>query len=167
MRFHHSSRRIPYPVLAMNCDWKAGELSLTYTRTEPDGDTIRKPTDCVSRFRAAMGPDIEIRETAYIMGLSRSNQLRTFFKLSDGSVSGCMIDPRLIFSRLLLDHAQAFVLAHNHPSGNCAPSLADKKLTKTIYRASESLDIPLLDHIIVTTDSFYSFADSDPHSLSS
>lgn len=151
----------------MNCDWKAGELALTYTRTEPDGDTIRQAIDCVPRFRAAMGPEIELREQAYIIGLSRSNQLRTFFKLADGSVSGCIIDPRLIFSRLLLEHAQAFILAHNHPSGNCAPSLADRKLTKSIYRASQSLDIPLLDHIIVTTDSYYSFAGSDPQSLSS
>jgi DNA repair protein RadC len=60
----------------------------------------------------------------------------------------------------LLDNCAAFILSHNHPSGNHSPSLSDKKLTQQFVSVGNALDLPMLDHIIITEGGFYSFATS-------
>ena len=142
----------------MNYDWKAGELALTYNRTEPDGPKVTRDTDLLKILRPLYDPDIEVRERFFIVGLSRSNNLRSCFELSAGGCAGCVVDPKLVFSRLLLDNCAAFICSHNHPSGNPSPSQADKNLTQSLQEAGRVLDIKLLDHIIVTADSHLSFA---------
>jgi len=142
----------------MNYDWKAGELALTYNRTEPDGPKVTRDTDLLKILRPLYDPDIEVRERFFIVGLSRSNNLRSCFELGAGGCAGCVVDPKLVFSRLLLDNCAAFICSHNHPSGNPTPSEADKRLTQTLQQAGKTLDITLLDHIIVTADKHISFA---------
>lgn len=142
----------------MNYDWKAGELALTYNRTEPDGPKVTRDTDLLKILRPLYDPDIEVRERFFIVGLSRSNHLRSCFELSAGGCAGCVVDPKLVFSRLLLDNCAAFICSHNHPSGNPSPSQADKNLTQSLQEAGRVLDIKLLDHIIVTADSHLSFS---------
>ena len=143
----------------MNYDWKAGELALTYKRTEPDGPKITRAEDLLKIIRPLYGDEIEVREKFFVIGVSRSNKLRSCFELSAGGCAGCVVDPKLVFSRLLLDNCAAFVCSHNHPSGNPAPSMADKNLTKNLKEAGKVLDIAMLDHIIVTADNHLSFAD--------
>ena len=143
----------------MEYDGKAGELALTYNRTEPDGPKVTRSTDLVKFLRPLYDPDLEVRERFFIVGLSRSNKIRSCFELSAGGCSGCVVDPKLVFSRLLLDNCAAFICSHNHPSGTPSPSLADKNLTKNLKDGGKVLDIALLDHIIVTSDSHLSFAD--------
>lgn len=140
--------------------WKAGELALTYTRTAPDGDAVTQSAHIHSRLREAYGDSIEVVETAVVIGLSRANKVRSVFKVSTGGASGTVIDPKVVFSRLLLDNCAAFILSHNHPSGNHRPSGSDINLTKSFVKAGKVLDLPMLDHIIVTTDSYFSFADN-------
>ena len=142
----------------MNYDWKAGELALTYNRTEPDGPKVTRDTDLLKILRPLYDPDIEVRERFFIVGLSRSNHLRSCFELSAGGCAGCVVDPKLVFSRLLLDNCAAFICSHNHPSGNPSPSQADKNLTQSLQEAGRVLNIKLLDHIIVTADSHLSFS---------
>jgi len=143
----------------MNYDWKAGELALTYNRTEPDGPKVTMATDLVKFLRPLYDPDLEVRERFFIVGVSRSNKIRSCFEVGAGGCSGCVVDPKLVFSRLLLDNCAAFICSHNHPSGNPSPSMADKNLTQTLQLAGTTLDIKLLDHIIVTSDSYKSFAE--------
>lgn len=143
----------------MNYDWKAGELALTYNRTEPDGPRVAMAVDLVKFLRPLYDPDLEVRERFFIVGLSRSNNIRSCFELSAGGCAGCVVDPKLVFSRLLLDNCAAFVCSHNHPSGNPSPSMSDKNLTRTLKDGGKLLDIAMLDHIIITSDKWNSFAE--------
>ena len=79
--------------------------------------------------------------------------------ISKGGIHGTVADLRLIFSVALTSLASAIIVAHNHPSGNLQPSDADSRLTQKIKAAGNQLDITLLDHIILTKESYYSFAD--------
>jgi DNA repair protein RadC len=81
------------------------------------------------------------------------------FEVSSGGVTGTVADPKLIFVAALKANACAIVISHNHPSGNLKPSQQDEQLTQKINQAGKFLDIKLLDHIIVTSEGYYSFAD--------
>lgn len=140
-------------------NWKAGELALTYNRTEPDGPSITRSADLVKFIRPLYGGEIEVREKFFVVGVSRSNKIRSCFELSAGGCAGCVVDPKLVFSRLLLDNCSAFICSHNHPSGTTTPSMADKRLTENLKEAGKYLDIALLDHVIVTANGYKSFAD--------
>lgn len=93
------------------------------------------------------------------MFLDRSHQVFAYKLLSSGGMTGTVVDPRLLFQTALLCHATEIVLLHNHPSSNVQPSEADKFLTKEIADAGKLLEIKILDHIIMTTDGYYSFSD--------
>ena len=81
------------------------------------------------------------------------------YEVSSGGITGTVADPRLILAAAIKSLAVAIVLAHNHPSGNLKPSQADEQLTAKIKEAAKYHDINVLDHIIVTPDAYYSFAD--------
>lgn len=98
-------------------------------------------------------------EEFWILCLNNSNKIIYKFQISKGGITGTMVDLRLIFKTLFEQNATSLILAHNHPSGNLTPSEADKNLTKRIKEASKQLDINLLDHLIVTENGYFSFAD--------
>ncbi|WP_306551061.1 JAB domain-containing protein [Daejeonella sp.] len=79
--------------------------------------------------------------------------------LSKGGITGTIADVRLILSVALKTLASGLILAHNHPSGNLKPSEADKQITSKIRQAAKLLDIELLDHIIISSEGYYSFTD--------
>lgn len=78
---------------------------------------------------------------------------------STGSVAGCTCDTRTVFGIALKVNASAIIIAHNHPSGNLKPSKADIKLTHQFNKAGKILELQLLDHLIITREGYYSFAD--------
>lgn len=83
-----------------------------------------------------------------------------FYELSTGGVSGTVADPKLVFVAALKVNASNIILCHNHPSGNLKPSKADEQLTLKLKEAGKNLNLPVIDHIIITADSgYYSFAD--------
>jgi DNA repair protein RadC len=92
--------------------------------------------------------------------LNRGNQVLGVYSMSKGGVSGTIVDAKLVFSVALKCNASSIIIAHNHPSGSLTPSEADKRLTQKLKKASQYLDIVLLDHIIVTKEDFYSFSDN-------
>lgn len=81
------------------------------------------------------------------------------YVVSTGVVLATIADPKLIFAAAIKGSATAIILAHNHPSGQLKPSDADISLTKKLKEGGEFLEIPVLDHIIVTSENYYSFAD--------
>jgi DNA repair protein RadC len=81
------------------------------------------------------------------------------YQLSKGGITGTIADVRLILSVALKTLASGLILAHNHPSGNLKPSEADKHITSKIRQAAKLLDIELLDHIIISSEGYYSFMD--------
>ena len=102
---------------------------------------------------------IELVEQFKILLLDRSNSCLGISHISTGSISGCLVDPKIIFATVLKARASSVILAHNPPSGNLQPSQADIELTKKLKAGGALLDVAVLDHLIVTPFSYYSFAD--------
>ena len=121
---------------------------------------ITSSKDCAEVLRACFNADTMLwREEFILLCLNRANKVIGFFKVSSGGISGTVADPKVIFTVLLNSGASAFILAHNHPSGNLKPSEADIKLTKQIVQGANLLSLSCLDHIIITNESHLSFAD--------
>lgn len=102
---------------------------------------------------------IELLEQFKVMFTNRAQKVLGIFELSTGGISGTVTDPKLIFAAALKAVACGMILAHNHPSGNLQPSQADIQLTRKIKDAGKLLEIQLLDHIILTSEGYFSFAD--------
>ena len=102
--------------------------------------------------------DLE-HEEFWILFLNNSNKVLHKAQLSKGGITGTLVDVRIVMKQALELGAVAIILAHNHPSGTLRPSAADKQITQKIKVASETLDIKVLDHLIITQKSYYSFAD--------
>jgi len=102
---------------------------------------------------------IELVEEFKILLLNRNNKVLAIYELSTGGISGTIADPRLVFTAALKANAVSIVLCHNHPSGSLKPSRQDEELTQKMKSAGQFLDIKVLDHIIITAESYYSFAD--------
>jgi len=98
-------------------------------------------------------------EEFWIIYLNRRNAILASERLSMGGMTGTVIDVRLILKRALERRATSLVACHNHPSGNLEPSDQDKKITRQLKEAAAIMEIPLIDHLIVTQSGHYSFAD--------
>lgn len=99
-------------------------------------------------------------EEFWIIYLNNSNKVIQKKQLSKGGITGTLVDVRLVMKNAIEIGAVGIILVHNHPSGTLKPSAADKQLTSKLKTAGESLDIKVLDHIIVTEASYFSFADN-------
>ena len=102
---------------------------------------------------------IEMVEEFKVVFLNRANKAIGIYHASIGGTTGTVADPRLILIAALKVNAVSMILAHNHPSGNLKPSRADEEITQKIKGAAQFLDIKVLDHLIITAESFYSFAE--------
>tara|TARA_B100000378_G_scaffold220472_1_gene183873 strand:+ start:15194 stop:15616 length:423 start_codon:yes stop_codon:yes gene_type:complete len=103
---------------------------------------------------------IYLHESFKVVLLNNSNKVKGIYQISQGGITGTIVDLRLLFAVVLKSLSVAIILTHNHPSGVLQPSQADKNLTDKIRNAADLLDIKLLDHIIVTPDkSYFSFSD--------
>ncbi|WP_179319256.1 RadC family protein [Winogradskyella helgolandensis] len=100
-------------------------------------------------------------EEFWILYLNNSNKVIHKNQLSKGGITGTLVDVRLVLKNALEVGAIALILCHNHPSGTLKPSQADKDVTKKMKLAAQSLDISVLDHLIVTENAYYSFADEN------
>ncbi|TDG94938.1 RadC family protein [Cardinium endosymbiont of Culicoides punctatus] len=117
--------------------------------------------DSSAKAYALLRPDLtdKLIEEAWILLLNRSNYLIKKVKISSGGITATIVDPSSIF-RLVLEHqATGIILAHNHPSGDHSPSNADIQLTHRIVNAGKLLNIDIMDHIIFTDSSYFSFSD--------
>ena len=102
---------------------------------------------------------IEFVEQFKVMLLNRANKVLGIFEVSSGSATGTVADPKLIFVAAIKANACGIILAHNHPSGNLQPSQADIDLTRRMREGGKLLEVQVLDHLVVTCEGFYSFAD--------
>ncbi|MGB3776379.1 MAG: JAB domain-containing protein [Leeuwenhoekiella sp.] len=103
--------------------------------------------------------DIAHREAIVCLMLDNSNNPTGFSTISTGGITSALCDLRVLYQNVLISNSVAIILVHNHPSGTLKPSQPDKDLTIKVKAAGQLLDIKLLDHIILTESSFYSFAD--------
>lgn len=98
-------------------------------------------------------------EVFAVLFLNRANKINEFKIISEGGITGTVADPRIILKKALEEDAVSLILCHNHPSGSLKPSRADEELTYKIKEAAKFFDIKVLDHLIVSDDGYYSFAD--------
>jgi len=98
-------------------------------------------------------------EVFAVLYLNRANKVNHFEIISEGGITGTIADPRIILRKALEHDAINLILCHNHPSGSLKPSRADEQLTTKIKEAARFLDIAVMDHLIVSEDGYYSFAD--------
>jgi len=140
----------------------AAALELGRRRRGEDALENKKINSSVSVFEL-MQPIIgELQhEEFWIIYLNNSNKVIHKNQLSKGGITGTLVDVRLVLKQALEVGATGLILAHNHPSGTLKPSEADKQITNKLKLASESLDIKVLDHIIVTEKAYFSFADEN------
>lgn len=142
-------------------NYNLAEIEVSYKTTVKPSERRKITTskDAESIFREIWSHTMELKEEFYILLLNRSNKVLGWYKVSEGGMSGTVVDPKLIFSIALKGLACSIVLAHNHPSGNLSPSSQDIDLTKRLKQAGMLLEIPVLDHLILTNEGYYSFAD--------
>ncbi|MBI4649472.1 MAG: DNA repair protein RadC [Bacteroidia bacterium] len=119
--------------------------------------TIMKSDDVFNLFKPVLS-DLKYEEF-WILLLNRANKVVHKSRISQGGVSGTVIDVKLIIKMAIDKLSNAIILCHNHPSGNYEPSDLDIKITKQINEAARFMEISLLDHVIIAGDVYYSFAD--------
>jgi DNA repair protein RadC len=146
---------------AQNC-FQVSEVKLIYqTKVKAsERPQIRHSQDSHAILRQNWSDQIELLEEFYILFLNRQNRVTGIYLVSKGGVAGTVVDAKIVFAAAVKALASAIILAHNHPSGNLQPSQQDIDLTRKLKRAGETLDITILDHLILTPhDGYYSFAD--------
>ena len=142
--------------------FQVAEITVSY---QPKFKASERPTVSGSKdvynffFHNWDNTRIEMIEQFKIMLLNRANKILGIFTVSTGGVAGTVADPKVIFATALKGNASSIILAHNHPSGNLKPSEADRQLTNKLAQAGKLLDISVLDHLIITAEEYFSFAD--------
>lgn len=137
------------------------EITINYKMKQRQFDMpkITCSKDAEEYFRSIWTDKVEHIEESYIILLNRANKVVGYSKISMGGIAGTVIDSRVVFQTALKANASSIIIAHNHPSGNLKPSDADLTLTKKLKEAGAFLEIPFLDHLILTSDGYLSLAD--------
>jgi len=103
---------------------------------------------------------MDMREEFWLLMLDRGNRAKALYQVSSGGLHGTVCDPKLVYAAALKSLASSVILSHNHPSGQLRPSEEDIRLTKKLVEAGSFLDLPVHDHVIMSRDGYYSFADN-------
>lgn len=143
-------------------EFMVAEIKLQYSTKMPISKCLKVTSACQAAeiFKEHWdGNLLGLQEQFKIMLLNRSNKVIGIICISTGSITATVVDPKLIFGAALKAAATGLILAHNHPSGNLQPSEADKKLTQKLKSGALLLEMEILDHLIITEESFFSFAD--------
>lgn len=142
---------------------QVSEIAISYKPKVKAADryTIRFSKDAYNLLiREAFNTEtLEYKEYFKLVLLNRINKVLGITTISEGGMDGTVVDVRLILQTALLAHSSNIILAHNHPAGGLIPSSHDDKVTKKIKEAAKLMDITLYDHLIVTGDNYYSYAD--------
>lgn len=135
------------------------EFTLKKNDTDFKKVKIRGSKDASDYARNFYHDDIEIYESFFIILLNRNNNTIGYAKISQGGVSGTVVDSKILLKYVIESLASGVIFVHNHPSGNLNPSNEDKNLTNKLKNALSIIDVNLLDHVILTKESYFSFAD--------
>lgn len=136
-----------------------GELTVTYKRTQKLTPNITNSKDLDTFIRPYFEECMDSHEEMRIIHLNNANYILNVHHHSKGGTAGTVADAKLILQQALLLKATGIVIIHNHPSGTLKPSLADMNLTAKLKTGCEILDLRLLDSMIITRETYYSFMD--------
>ena len=139
----------------------AKEVQVKYvTKNDVLKCKISRSRDSSEYARKIYPVQLDYREAFIAIYLNRAGETIGHATIGIGGLSGTVADAKVVFQHGLVCNASSVVLVHNHPSGNLTPSNSDKRLTDKMVEVGNVLDMPILDHIIITEDSYYSFADT-------
>jgi DNA repair protein RadC len=142
--------------------YKVAEVELSYKPSVRRKERL-KITSSKDAYQILMSTfregTIEHREYFKVLLLNQSNEVLGYQLVAEGGISACPVDIRVILQSAILTNASGVIVAHNHPSGNLEASSQDVSITQKIKEATRLLDIALLDHLVLTADSYTSFAD--------
>ena len=142
--------------------FEVNEVKLTY-RTKQKASERPKVFSSNSVYKVLLNcfdsDTIEYRESFKVLLLNRQNKVLGVMNISEGGIDGTTVDIRLILQAALLSNSSNIVISHNHPSGNPNPSKDDDYITMRVQRACDAMSIKLFDHIILSADSYFSYAD--------
>ncbi|NLU94889.1 JAB domain-containing protein [Chitinophaga sp. Ak27] len=142
--------------------YQVNEISVSYKPAFKIADRplINDSNSCAKLLRASWDPGkLQFIEEFKVAFFTRGNRLIGIFQVSSGGTCEIIVDLKVLFATALKVNAAKMIITHNHPSGSLNPSQPDLRLTQKIKEAGLLLGIALLDHIILTADSYYSFAD--------
>ena len=128
----------------------------SFTTDFPACDSSEKAAQFARRF---YGEDIEIYESFFIILLASNGKVLGWAKIGQGGTSGVLVDAKLVAKFAIDALARSVICVHNHPSGNPRPSEADKKQTALLHKAVKACGLQLVDHVVVSDDCFFSFAE--------
>lgn len=142
---------------------KVNEIKISYRekRSTFNATTIKSSSDAAKLVFNQWNKDtIGLHESFKVLLLNNSNKAKGIYQLSTGSITGTIVDMRILFAVIIKTLAVGVILIHNHPSGKLLPSEVDKQLTAKIKKAAKLFDINVLDHLIlIPTGDYFSFAD--------
>jgi DNA repair protein RadC len=140
---------------------QVAEIEITYKNSVRPSERLKitSSKDAFELLKSLWSDKIEYVEEFYVLLSNKANKVLGITKISEGGTSGCLVDPKRIFQTALKSNASGIILSHNHPSGNLQPSEADCKITRKVKEIGYLLEISALDHLIVSLDGYYSFAD--------
>jgi DNA repair protein RadC len=143
-------------ALAIREYMRVYEASISYTLVQLGNDTKVNSPQAVTAYLQSAFATHPTQESFWVILLDRKNRAIGRVLISLGTLTSCLVHPREVFKPAILASASAIIVAHNHPSGDPAPSQADLQVTRQLKAAAVTLDIDLLDHVIVGD------AESDP-----
>jgi DNA repair protein RadC len=136
------------------------EIALAYTPTRQDSIFIKCSKDAYDCFLKSWNKDLlNLQEEFKVLLVNQANRVLGIVNLSKGGMTGTVVDTRILYAVTLKSAAVGIILCHNHPSGNLSPSKADRKLVDRVAEGCKTLDIKLLDNLIISSEGYKSFAD--------
>jgi DNA repair protein RadC len=136
------------------------KITLRKDPTDFERIKIGSSNDAADYIRQFYNGDIEIFESFFVLLLNRQNETIGYAKISQGGVTGTYVDTKIILKYVVDTFASGVIIAHNHPSGALTPSAQDDLITSKLKSAIALLDSSLLDHVILTSNNYYSYADN-------
>jgi len=140
------------------------EITVSYSKKRFTSTAVKSSKDVQAVAREIFNKckcQLELKEYFFIILLNRANEVIGYHKLSEGGICGTVVDIRIAFGTALKSLASGMILIHNHPSGNLKPSEADLRITKQFTESGKLLEVMVHDHLIITEEAYYSFADED------
>ncbi|WP_312921589.1 JAB domain-containing protein [Empedobacter brevis] len=139
---------------------RVSEIKISYTNKTENAVKVTSSSDAYKVALSHWDDDlIELQEEVKILLLNRGSKVLGIKELFKGGISTCVIDVRLLMAVVLKTNATGIIIYHNHPSGSLVPSLADKNITQKIKDCCKLFDVDVLDHLIITKNAYFSFAD--------
>ena len=143
----------------LDAEFKIREIEVTFNKEAYFFGQVTSSNDVYNFLKEQIIKGIEIQEHFIALYLNQANKIIGYYHHSTGTINATMVDTEIVVAVALKTLAKSVIISHNHPSGNLQPSEADRALTKRIKEAGQTLEIQVLDHIIITENGYLSFQD--------